>query len=268
MLAAACAGVPQQLAELCTLLSPELVHVSLASQPALLDVQTAVPAAALRWLQAQLGLTPAAALLLAGRTAPQLLLTAPEQLADAYVQLRYLLRELLGWQRQAAHTLMCNAPGLLLAPPAAPATAWAQAMAAARRRRSWLTQLSAPPAPLVADVLTACRRQLLQLVCAAETGTLPRAGLRDVLRMEYADYVAACPEYRMWRAAAPGRWLLLPRHELHPELRERGGAGSGNESQLLPVTSALSQPQGNVLAADERGLPVLVCLGEHDRLTL
>ncbi|KAF6252384.1 hypothetical protein COO60DRAFT_1704328 [Scenedesmus sp. NREL 46B-D3] len=272
------------------LLGPELAHAALQETPQLLDAPLDRAQANLRWLQRQLGLSPVAAMLLAG-SCGQLLLLPQEQLAANYASLRYLLQQLLGWRQQQLHSMLCNVPQLLVAQPQQCAGAWQRVQRLARRRLAWLRELSAAEAPLVTSVLGAQRMQLAMLQYAADTGDLGSRGLGQVLQMPYVDFVSLCPGFRTWRAMAPGRWRFeaaaagsVGRSGTGDGGSEGAAAGEAPAATVAQVGEPGAQGAGvkstdaaggsglrrRVLAEDASGRPVLVAvggpLGRFDRL--
>jgi hypothetical protein len=274
------AGLTEQLQGLAGLLGPELTHAALQETPELLDASLDQAQLNLIWLQRQLGLSPVAAMLLAG-SCGQLLLLPPEQLAAHYAGLRHLLQQLLGWRQQQLHSTLCNVPQLLMMQPQQCAGAWQRIQQLARRRLAWLKELSAAEAPLVTSVLCAQRMQLAMLQYAAETGDLGRRDLAEVLRIPYVEFVTACPGFRTWRAMAPGRWRFEAAAATSRERNRADDADSGSGAAAaadagqgadVNRTSANSGDllQRRVLAEDASGRPVLVAvggpLGPFDRL--
>jgi hypothetical protein len=282
------AGLTEQLQGLAGLLGPELAHAALQEAPELLDASLDQAQLNLMWLQRQLGISPVAAMLLAG-SCGQLLLLPQEQLAAHYADLRHLLQQLLGWRQQQLHSVLCNVPQLLVAQPQQCAAAWQRIQQLARRRLTWLKELSAAEAPLVTIVLCAQRMQLAMLQYAADTGDLGRRELTEVLRMPYVEFVTACPGFRTWRAMAPGRWRFEAAGAASMRENRTGDADSGtaaaadedddddddddDEGQgadLKRPSAGSDVLQRRVLAEDASGRPVLVAvggpLGPFDRL--
>jgi hypothetical protein len=277
------AGLTEQLQGLAGLLGPELAHAALQETPELLDGSLDQAQVNLRWLQRQLGLSPVAALLLAG-SCGQLLLLPQEQLAAHYAGLRHLLQQLLGWRQQQLHSALCNVPQLLVLQPQQCAGAWQRIQQLARRRLAWLKQLSAAEAPLVTGVLCAQRMQLAMLQYAADTGYLGSMELSEVLRMPYVEFVTACPGFRTWRAMAPGRWRFEAAGAASMGMSAAGDADSDSVAAAAAADDDEGQRNGvkrtsassgkvlhrRVVAEDANGRPVLVAvggpLGAFDRL--
>lgn len=240
----------QQVAALAELLGPEVAYAAMHDTPELLDAQPARLLANLRWLQQQLQLSPVAALLLA-QTAGGVLLLPSRVLEARYSNLCYLLLQLLGWKLRQAHTLLCNAPQLLGWESAVLANNWQLVQQLARRRSGWLEELAGGSQGVVAAVLGAEQRALQQLRYAAEARELRGCGLVRVLRMQYVDFLHACPGFRVWRSAVPAekqRWSLV----------EAGRC-------VVSVGPDAGQPRrqhmgGKVLAVDRKGSPVLIQL--------
>lgn len=247
----------EQLAALTEVLGPEVVHAAVGSTPELLDADPAGVLANLQWLQQQLRLSPVAAVLMA-ETAGHVLLLPSSVLEARYSNVCYLLLQLLGWKLRQAHTLLCNAPQLLGFESARLASNWQLVQQLARSRSAWLEELANASPSLVVAVLSAEQRQLQQLRYAAEARELQGLGLAQVLRKEYVDFVHACPGFRVWRCLVPAerhRWSVVE---------------AGCIVVPDPVLGAQDRRHlGKVLAADKRGQPVLVQVGDFspsDRL--
>lgn len=273
------ANVSLQLQSLAAYLGPELAHTAVQAAPQLLDVPAEQLQASLQWLQQQLRLSPVAAMLLAGGFGELLLLPAG-QLQHNYVNSRYLLSQLLGWQVQQVRTMVCNSPQLLVADSQQCALNWQKVQRLARRRLAWLKELSAAGARLVTLVLCAQQVQLVKLQYAADTGDLAGYGIGQVLEMEYADFVAACPGFRTWRAMAPGRWTYFRASgsggrgdaansgSIVDAAGKAGGSGGGGAADSRSAAAGVDM-QHQVLAVDKSGRPLLVAVGElgpFDRL--
>lgn len=251
----------QQLLELAEVLGPEVVCAAVEQAPALLSADPAAVMANLQWLQQQLQLSPVAALLLA-EAAGEVLLLPRSMLEARYSNLCYLLQQLLGWRLQQVHTLLCNAPQLLSYESARLSSNWQLVQQLARRRSLWLEEVVAGTSQsLVVAILSAEYRQLQQLRYAAEAREMQGKALVQVLKKDYVSFVLACPGFRVWRGLAPAdrqRWSLV------------------EDGSCLVVAASLStssQTQGGggrVVAADARGQPILIQLGDlspSDRLT-
>jgi hypothetical protein len=261
-----------QLQALQQLLGRELVAAAVEAAPALLDAHPSRPQAVLQWLQLQLQLSPVAALLLA-EAAGELLLLPVSVVEGRYTNVCYLVQQLLGWRLQQVHTLLCNHPRLLLQPSARLAASWQRVQQLARRRAAWLEELANAGQGLVAAVLGARQRQLQQLRYAADAQELRGRGLGQVLALSYADFLVACPGFRVWRGmlpAEPRRWSLV-------DDDDDGGEEAGpcvvvvstQEEADAAAAAAAGHQRGQVLAVDRRGQPVLIQvapLGPHDRL--
>jgi hypothetical protein len=236
---------------------PEVVHAAVDSTPGLLDADPASVLANLRWLQQQLHLSPVAAVLMA-EPAGHVLLLSSSVLDARYSNICYLLLQLLGWRLSQAHTLLCNAPQLLGIESARLASNWQLVQQLARLRSVWLEELANATPNLVIAVLSAEQRQLQQLRYAAEARELQGLRLVQVLRKEYVDFVYACPGFRVWRSLVPGerrRWSVV---EAGCIVVPDSVLGAGDRHCV-----------GEVLAADNRGQPVLIQVGDlspSDRL--
>lgn len=202
------AGITEQLEVLKQLMGAELAHAAVSNTPQLLDAPAAHVHASLQWLQHQLRLSPVAALLLAEQQG-QVLLYPVARLEQNYSNICYLLQQLVGWRLQQVHSLLCNAPELLIRNSQQLATNWQQVQQLSRKRLSWMKELAAAEGPLLTVVLSCNRRQLLMLQYTADSGELKGRGLLQILRMEYADFVKLCPGFRTWRSLAPGRWRIV-----------------------------------------------------------
>jgi hypothetical protein len=84
------------------------------------------------------------------------------------------------------------------------------------------------------------QQRLQRLQYCAETGDLPRAGLRHLLLMSGIEFAAKCPRYRAWRLKKAAEAVS----------RQGGGGGDGEPTEPWP------EPQLEVLGA----------LGPYDRL--
>lgn len=279
------AGVSQQLRALRQLLGPEVAHAAVQTTPQLLEVPPAAVQASLQWLQQQLGLSPVAAMLLAEQQGGVLLLSTP-RLEQNYSNLCYLLQQLVGWRLRQVHSMLYNAPDLLTSDSQQLARNWQQIQRLSRRRQRWLRELAAAEAPLLSAVLSCQRRQLLMLQYTAEAGALKDKSLMQMLRMDYVDFVRACPSYRTWRSMAPGRWRFVATSgglrgpsRIQASSSESSSGWQGDKTQSIGASipaeqtldaasnshgsqgyTPLKSPQ-KVLAVDSLQRPVLVQVG-------
>lgn len=291
-------GVSDQLNSLKQLLGPELTHSAVQHTPELLDTPVAQVQASLQWLQHQLQLSPVAAMLLAEQQG-QLLQQPTAVLEQKYSNICYLLQQLVGWRLQQVHSLLYNSPEQLIKDSQRLASNWQRVQRISKKRLAWMKELAAAEGPLVTAILSCNRRQMLMLQYAVETGDLKGKGLLQALRMDYADFVRICPEFRLWRSTAPGRWKIVETigsargtnssaEQSTTAMNLPGVAGSsgsaaasqqvdtaytaedrGASSRNKQADAAAMKPYRKVLAVDKLNRPVLVQLGElgpYDRL--
>eukprot|EP00879_Flechtneria_rotunda_P010232 GHRR01010698.1.p1 GENE.GHRR01010698.1~~GHRR01010698.1.p1 ORF type:complete len:542 (+),score=183.51 GHRR01010698.1:54-1679(+) len=270
------AGVADQLAALQDLLGPELAHAAVQTTPQLLDTPIQQVRCNLQWLQAQLRLSPVAAMLLAEQHG-KVLIEPPTLLEYNYRNLCYLLQQLLGWRLQEVHTLLYNEAQLLQMDSQQLAGRWQRVQKASRKRIAWMQELAKASASLVAAVLTCQPWQLSILQFVADTNDLKGKSLQQVFNMGYVDFVTSCPGFRSWRAMAPGRWKIVDSKNSRVRLIDGTQLGSDMSAadslggSMSVQDWALDAPRlkKKVLAVDELDRPILMQVGQrgpYDRL--